>query len=351
MKRLALGAVLLVALGLGWVVLRAAAQRMIVAAITRAGGKVHYDWQMTRAQSPDGVGPVLNPEGRPRWHPGLVALLGADCFGHVVGAELGGNDGQYLRDRIERLHEEPSDDLIIRQRAADALVADVARLRRLQWLAIAFTPISDAGLNALGRLSGLESLRLAALDGTTAAGFKPLERLTSLRALELESLPLADAELSLLRRLTALRTLELEQVGLTDAGMTHLEGLVELRRLNLDSVAVTAAGLDHLHNLRHLAALKIRRTAVRDLAAIRGLVELRELEIMRNPIGDDGLAPIAELPALERIDMSHTEVTDAGLKHLLNLPRLSRLDLKHTRITAPAVAEFRTARPQVAVDY
>jgi hypothetical protein len=49
--------------------------------------------------------------------------------------------------------------------------------------------------------------------------------------------------------------------------------------------------------------------------------------------------------------MSHTEVTDAGLKYLLNLPRLSHLDLKHTRITAPAVAEFRAARPQVAVDY
>ena len=93
-----------------------------------------------------------------------------------------------------------------------------------------------------------------------------------------------------------------------------------MRKLTLDSVAVTSAGLCSIRNMTHLSALKIRKTGVQDLGAIRHLAELRQLYLMRNPIGDDGLAPVAELIALERIDLSHTAVTDAALKYLCNLP-------------------------------
>jgi len=349
--RALLALVVFVVVGLGWVVYRGGAQRVAVVAITRVGGQVRYDWQMMRVPGPDGEDLMPNPNGRPRWTPALVDLLGPDCFGDIVSVDFRPNDNHYLQDRNERLRNEPSEDLITRQKDADAALASAGRLPRLQRLSIAFTPVSNAGMNDLRNLAGLESLKLGYLDGTTGEGFKNIEGLTRLRALELESLPLTDAELSLLRPLTELRTLELEQVKLTDAGMAHLEGLVKLRKLTLDSVAVTSAGLGSIRNMTQLSTLKIRKTGVQDLGAIRHLAELRQLFLMRNPIGDDGLAPITELVALEKLDLSHTAVTDAGLKYLWNLPRLVYLDLKKTHLTAAAVAEFRNARPRVAVEY
>ena len=151
--------------------------------------------------------------------PGIVNVLGPVCFGDIVSVDLRPNDNHYLHDRIERLRNELSGDLIARQRDADATLAGVGRLPRVQRLSIAFTPVSDAGMNCLRALTGLGSLSLRYLDGTTSEGFRNIKGMTQLRTLELESLPLTDAELSLLRPLTELRTLELEQVKLTDAGM------------------------------------------------------------------------------------------------------------------------------------
>jgi hypothetical protein len=348
--RVLLGLVLLLAFGLCWVVISGGAQRVAVAAITRVGGKVSYNWEATRVHDPDGDFSIPNPNGRPPWNPVLVALLGPDCFGDVVSVDLQRND-KYLQDRLELLRNELSGDLIARQRDADAALAEAGKLPHLYRLAIAFTPVTNAGLDHLRQLTSLESLKLGNLDGTTNDGFKAIEGLTRLRELELESLPLTDAMLSLLPRLTELRRLELEQLNLTDAGMVHLEGLVKLRTLTLDSVPITSPALDRLRRMTHLSTLKIRKTAVQDLGAIRHLAELRELYIMRNPIDDNGLAPVAEHAALEKLDLSHTAVTDAALEHLRNLPRLLHLDLKKTHLTPAAVAEFRKARPRVYVEY
>jgi hypothetical protein len=348
--RVLLGLVLLLGAGLCWIVISGGTQRVAVAAITRAGGKVSYDWELTRVHGPDGDFSIPNPNGRPRWNPALITLFGPDCFGDVVSVDLQRND-KYLQDRLEWLRNEPSGDLIARERDADAAMAGTGQLQHLYRLVLAFTPVTNAGMDHLRNLTGLQSLRLAHLDGTTAPGFKHIEQLTRLRELELESLPLTDAELSFLRHMPELRTLELEQVKLNDAGMVHLDGLVKLRNLTLDSVPISSTALDHLRHMTHLSTLKIRKTGVQNLDAIRHLAELRELYIMRNPIDDDGLAPVAELVALEKLDLSHTSVTDAALKHLRKLPRLANLDLKKTRLTAAAVAEFRSARPQVVVEY
>jgi hypothetical protein len=350
-RALLVAGLLLVVL-LGWAVFRGGVQHAAVVTIRKAGGMVHYDWEVTRIPGPDGEESISNPGGQPRWPRALVGFIGPDFFGDVVAVDFQRNGDQYLRERLERQQNEPSEDLIQRQRAADlAMAAAASQLSKLEHLSIAFSPPSNVGLDQLRVLKGLERLRLAHLDGATGEAYKPIEGLKRLRALELEALPPTDAELSFLQHLKELRTLELEQVKLTDAGMAYLEGLVHLRTLTLDSVAITSAGLDHLRDMAHLSALKIRKTGVQDLSAIRHLTGLRELYIMRSPIGDDGLAPVAELAALETLDLSHTDVTDASLSRLQQLPHLSHLDLKKTRLTAEAVARFRAARPQVAVEY
>jgi hypothetical protein len=64
----------------GWIVRSARLQREAVAAITKAGGTVTYNWEWRNGKS--------TPGGKP-WAPKrLVDLLGVDYFGHVRMARM-----------------------------------------------------------------------------------------------------------------------------------------------------------------------------------------------------------------------------------------------------------------------
>ncbi len=72
--------VLVIAAGCGWIVRQAHAQRDAVAAITKAGGNVLYDWTWSNGK--------LIPGGKP-WVPHWVAeQIGVDYFGHVTEVSL-----------------------------------------------------------------------------------------------------------------------------------------------------------------------------------------------------------------------------------------------------------------------
>src|SRR5262245_5025697 len=93
--------VLIVGVGLGWVIHRAHVQRDAVAAITRAGGQVMYDWQYR-----DGRRVSFGVPGGPRW---LARILGPHYFDSVTHVILLGRvtdadmDAVTSLDRVERL--------------------------------------------------------------------------------------------------------------------------------------------------------------------------------------------------------------------------------------------------------
>jgi hypothetical protein len=68
--------VLVVGGWLGWIVRSARIQRDAVAAITKTGGEVNYNWEWR-----DGVPVPRAQPWAPRW---LVDLLGVDYLGHVT---------------------------------------------------------------------------------------------------------------------------------------------------------------------------------------------------------------------------------------------------------------------------
>ena len=66
---------------LGWLVRSARIQREAVAAITKAGGKVKYDWEWRDGNK--------IPTGEDPWAPlRLVDYIGVDYFGHVTVVEF-----------------------------------------------------------------------------------------------------------------------------------------------------------------------------------------------------------------------------------------------------------------------
>jgi hypothetical protein len=78
------------------------------------------------------------------------------------------------------------------------------------------------------------------------------------------------------------------------------------------------------------------------LEYIKDCKEIRELDLNRTQVDDDGLAVIAGLPKLEALHMRGTKVTDAGFKkHLESLASLKQIDFRDTGVTLDTQKEWK----------
>lgn len=84
-----------------------------------------------------------------------------------------------------------------------------------------------------------------------------------------------------------------------------------------------------------------------DLAeSLRGMENLRELDLNSSQITDRTLALLATLPKLESLRLAGTKITDEGFRtHLLPLERLKELDLTGTAVRGPTAREWKAAQP------
>jgi hypothetical protein len=64
------------------------------------------------------------------------------------------------------------------------------------------------------------------------------------------------------------------------------------------------------------ASISNRPVTDADLAGLKGLKSLRDLELYGTQISDVGLKELTELKELESLGLGHTKVTEAGLKEL-----------------------------------
>ncbi len=124
----------------------------------------------------------------------------------------------------------------------DASLVGIDRLT-LQSLGLSHTSITDAGLEHVAKLTGLQVLWL---DGTsiTDAGLAHVAKLTtSLQELGLSGTSITDAGLAHVSRLTSLRWLRLNGTSITDAGLEHVANLTRLQELRLEGTSITDAGV------------------------------------------------------------------------------------------------------------
>jgi internalin A len=253
---------------LGWIVHRAHVQRDAVAAIKRAGGTVHYDWE----SHSDGSFRSSAKPWAPKW---LVDLVGIDYFGHVARIDLPtkGSDGDLIK---------------------------IGRLSGLWNLNLDFSPVTDAGLANLKGLTDLERLYL------------PLTKV-------------GDAGLVQLQGLKGLRQLGFYDNAITDEGLANLAGLTNLEYLILDGTRVTDSGLAHLKGLKNLTRLSLNRTPVGDagLVNLQHLTHLTELYVSQTRITDGGLKHLQGMKSLKELILEGTQVSDAGVLELQRaLPHL-----------------------------
>ncbi len=164
---------------LGWIARSARIQRDAVASIRRARGTVLYERNMHMDEAMWLRDRWLMP---PKW---LVDSLGIDHFCNVEG-------------------------VVLRNTGTDQDLIPIAYLRRLRYLNLGNSPITNDGLQNLSGLTNLVQLRL---HGTR----------------------ISDAGLSHLEGLTRLWELFLVDTRVTDAGLEHLRSLPDLGRAFLPS--------------------------------------------------------------------------------------------------------------------
>lgn len=153
--------------------------------------------------------------------------------------------------------------LLVRYDINDAGISHLAQLRNLTHLEATYTSSSLTGnrneyrdihnnsMDIIGRLSGLEILRLHYSKSVTDAGLEKLKRLTNLKELDLT------------------------QWGITDNGLNSLSGMSKLEVLNLTATAITDAGVDIL------ISILPRMTSIKKIILTRTQVSEKGIELLK----------------------------------------------------------------------
>jgi internalin A len=175
--------VLIIGVWFGWIVRSARIQREAVAAITRTGGFVRYDWEFKNGH--------YDSKAQPVWPKRLVDLIGADYVGSVT--EVFGDEN--------------------------------------------FKP-------ALAAIGNLETLEVLDLDETTVtdAGIENLGRLKKLRNLSIQDTAVSDAALVHVKGLRQLTSLNVGLTEISDVGLANLQGLTNLEHLLIHRTKIRMAG-------------------------------------------------------------------------------------------------------------
>ena len=291
--------VLVVGTGVGWLVRSARIQREAVAAITKAGGSVQYNWGWADGKPIAGAWP---------WVPGrMIDLIGPDYLGHVT--------------RVSYM-----------QRALDSLNARVAKR----------SAVFSAQIVAQAELAEAQAKPAPALGSAAGAAVTPVQSLAPSKSPESESM----AFMADLTRLPQLASLDLSFTDVTDDGLAQLKRLTSLKELDLMHTRITDAGLAHLKGLKNLSRLRLGDGFI--AVGLRVDNSLKPL-LGLTPITDAGLAHLEGLTNLWELDLSATEITDAGLVHLKALNNLRVVDLRGTHVTDAGAKELQRALPRLKI--
>src|SRR4051812_46117493 len=138
--------VLILSAGLGWVIRPARIQRNAVTAIQRLGGNVTYDLARDELSVGGQRRPRRSDEREPLWlwPRWLVATLGPDFFADVYEVQL-------------------------QEKGGDETLAHIVPLKRLEYLYLEKSQVTDAGLAHLRGLTEIQFLQLG-YTGNTNTG-------------------------------------------------------------------------------------------------------------------------------------------------------------------------------------
>jgi WD40 repeat protein/Leucine-rich repeat (LRR) protein len=224
-------------------------------------------------------------------------------------------------------------------RAVSPLLSPDLKEKQLTFLGHLLT---DADLEPLRDLSGLERLDVMGPTQVTDKGLAHLGRLKNLKELSIQCPYATAAGLEALRFLGQLEKLVI-QARITDPGLAPLWQLVKLKVLVLANNDIRGPGLEQLKYLQELEILDLSNNLLTNsgLDQLPPLAKLERLIVSNNDLGDAGLRPLGKLATLKSLVLTNNGITDAGLEQLSGLANLESLEIRRNRITGSGLAHLK----------
>ncbi len=202
------------------------------------------------------------------------------------------------------------------------LLAQLAGLPKLRSVLLADTKVTDASLEAIGKIPTIENLDLRGC-AITNAGMPYLSGLTKLKALKFNG--------------------KNGLCKIDDDGLDALANLPNLKVLAFDSVWVGADGLAKLLGAKEIIELYLADTLVDDdtLPVLLQFPKLQKLRISQTQVSDEGLAVVAKMNTLIELDLSENSlISDQGMQHVAKLKNLKKLNLWRLELTDTGIGEL-----------
>ncbi|HDZ20920.1 hypothetical protein LCGC14_0315680 [marine sediment metagenome] len=205
----------------------------------------------------------------------------------------------------------------------DELLAALAEIPGLEELELSRTrSITEKGLDRLGRLKSLRSLRLWRMTLSEAA-FERIASLPALEELKIVELKIAEGSTveGCLKRLAGAKGLRVLHLGsrISDEAMVHLAELANLEELR-GLGGIGEQGLGHLVRLKKLRRLQVSvRVSQASLRRLSAMTQLEEIRILGHTMTDADVAELAKMTHLRSVSIYSDHLTGAALASLAGL--------------------------------
>ena len=268
----------------------------------------------------------------------------------------------------------------------DGDISFLASLPELKTLDLSFTLITDAGMEQLSTLKGVEHLNLQSAELLTDTAIAHIRGWKKLRSLNLRGTDITDTSMEYVAGLTALESLDVSYTQVTNNGMEFLAPLNRIEQLSIGGNKISGPGLHILKSLPRLKRLNLSGAQKRNsgtwattikegdmetigaltkleslnlaglrvtnsgLSRLKGMTQLRELDLSKTQAGGDGLALLQQMPQLSSLKLwKAASIDDSAATHLAALRTLKLLDVAETKLTEAGVETIRKSLPECRI--
>uniref|UniRef100_A0A7S4AJR3 F-box/LRR-repeat protein 15-like leucin rich repeat domain-containing protein n=1 Tax=Pseudo-nitzschia australis TaxID=44445 RepID=A0A7S4AJR3_9STRA len=226
----------------------------------------------------------------------------------------------------------------ITDQGIETLASQHGRSKNMRILSLARIPITNTGIQHVGKLISLEELDLNGCFniGSQSLG-NMLATLKNLTNLDVSYCP-GILRSSWQGKIKSLKTLDVCYSAVRDSHIARLIDLPELEEINLDSCPIGDWSISHLADndvVPNLLSLDLADTDLSDLGMIKiaKFKKLKRLSLFYCNLTNSSLRHLESLSSLEVLNLDSRDIGDNGLMHLWSLQNLKSLDIFSGRVT------------------
>jgi Ran GTPase-activating protein (RanGAP) involved in mRNA processing and transport len=218
---------------------------------------------------------------------------------------------------------------------SDMSLYDLDKVKSVRVLDIRALPVGDDTLMCIADLENLEEIRIRS-GSVTNEGIAELKKCKKLKVIELQDAGVTAGLAEVLKDMENLRSLRIFRCANFGAkGISELGALTQLETLELRDMACSNEALLALKPLDQLKIVEFSELSNVDSATmvsvLKAYPKLENIRIFAIPVDDTVAEYLATVPALKHVSLPATAITNKGLEALAVLS-LTMLDIHGNKI-------------------